>query len=358
MSRAGDPLLVLVTGGTGLVGHAVVEALDDATVVSLTRGAGGDGRSRSGSAAGVVPETLRHAFTAGRSDSATHVQGDITATRLGLAPADYEQLAAEVDVVVHAAGVSDFTTPLRTTHARNVEGTRQVLAFAADADAAVYHVSSGYVNGRGTTVKGRWGAGVYLESKREAEALAAASDRTAAVVRPSIVWGDSSTGRCPSFQGLHRLVGMMFESKLPLLPFGSDTRVDFLPCDVVGSTIAELVRRRFEGEYWLTAGPAALEFGRIVELVLERGARFGLELHPPRFVDMDMIDRLVRPVGGEAVSRRVDVMLALTSHFTSQQLLPTSLAADAMPDVEAAFVRGVDYWAEQHGYAEAAEVRG
>lgn len=357
MSGSAERTSVLVTGGTGLVGHAVIEALRDVDVVSLTRGGGSGATSSSGSAAGVVREALQHS-SAVRSERATYLQGDVTAPRLGLDAAAYERLAAATDVVVHAAGVSDFTTPVRTTHARNVEGTRHVIALAEDAGAALYHVSTGYIDGRGTTLKGRWGAGVYLESKREAETLAGASDSTVAIVRPSIVWGDSTTGWCPSFQGLHRLVGMMFESKMPLLPFGPETRVDFVPCDTVGTTIADLVAREFTGEFWLTAGPAAMEFGRIVELVLERGAHFGLELHPPRFVDMDMIDRLVRPVGGEAVSRRVDIMLALTSHFTSQQLLPTSFGDGELPDVEAAFVRGVDYWAREHGYAERAEVTG
>jgi nucleoside-diphosphate-sugar epimerase len=347
---------VLVTGGTGLVGQAILGALEGVEAISLTRhGVDGwsDGRPASGgSAAGLIPGL--HSHTVARvpaAERAEHVCGDVTQPRFGLTDADYAALAERVDVVIHSAGVSDFTTPRRTTYRLNLDGARNVAAFAEVARAPLYHVSTGYVNASGTSVGGRWGAEVYIGSKRAAEEAVRECPMLAAIVRPSIVWSHSRTGWTPSFQGLHRVVGMMFESKLPLLPFEADTRVDFLPHDTVGTVIAELVRDEFQGEHWLTAGAHAMRFGRCVELVLELGERIGLEPDPPRFIDPDMIDRLIRPAGGAAVSRRVDLMLALTTHFSSQPLLPSSLSDGQVPDLEAAFVRGAEHWAERHGYA-------
>jgi thioester reductase-like protein len=351
---------VLVTGGTGLVGDAVVAALEGVAVISLTRhGSAGweTGPRASRSAAGLLPERHAHVVSArGASGDAVHVQGDVTRPRLGLDPANYAELAERVDLVVHSAGVSDFTTPRRATDALNVEGTRHVAAFAEDARAPLYHVSTGYVNADGTSVNGRWGAEVYIASKRESERIARESDALAAIVRPSIVWADSRTGASPSFQGLHRLIGMMLQNRMPLLPFGPEVRVDFLPRDVIGGVIARLAVTGFEGEFWLTAGPAALPFGRIVEILLDYGRGLGLEMHPPRFVDRDMIERLIKPAGGEAVARRVDLLLALSSHFESQELLPTSLTPDEVPDLEQALRLGAEYWGERNGVAPAAEV--
>jgi len=356
---SGAPRTILVTGGTGLVGQAIVDAFDDGVeAISLTRhGAGGwsEGRSGGGSAAGLMPDLHGHVVArVPAAERARHECGDVTQPRLALDDGAYERLADEVDVVVHAAGVSDFTTPRKTTYALNLDGARNVAEFAQHAGAPLYHVSTGYVNADGTSVGGRWGAEIYIGSKRAAEEAVRECGSLAAIVRPSIVWSHSRTGWTPSFQGLHRLVGMMFENKLPLLPFGPQTRVDFLPHDTIGETIAALVQSGFEGEHWLTAGERAMPFGRCVELVLELGERFGLELERPRFIDPEMIDRLIRPAGGETVSRRVDLMLALTTHFSSQDILPSSLAESEVPDLELAFVRGAEHWTERHGYTAAA----
>ncbi|HEX8743254.1 MAG TPA: SDR family oxidoreductase [Thermoleophilaceae bacterium] len=343
---------ILVTGGTGLIGQAVVDALGDTPVISLTRhGAGGwreDGPRDRRSVSALLPDRHGHVVRASEGGSAVHVSGDVVQPRLGLSDDDYADLAERVDAVVHAAGVSDFTTPRRVTEAMNVESTRNVARFAERAGAPLYHISTGYVRNEGTSVRGRWGAQVYLESKRAAEAIARECGTYRAIIRPSVVFGHSRDGSTPSFQGLHRLVGMMLENRMPLLPFSADTLVDFLPRDVIGGVTARLVLAEFEGEFWLTAGEDALSFGRVVELLLGFGRDLGRELQPPRFVSMDMIDRLIKPAGGEAVARRVDLLLALTSHHVEEPL-PSSLEEADRVDLEQVLLKGARYWAERQG---------
>ena len=345
---------VLITGGTGLTGSAIIEAMTNVKIVSLTRhGAEGwSERSPQGrrSAAGVLPASHGHVVPASTGrDDVVHLAGDITRPRFGLGESDYERLGHDIDFVLHAAGVSDYTMPRQTTEQVNVGGTREVVDFANRAGRPLYHVSTGYVRAQGAAPSDRWGAGVYIDSKRRAEEVLEHSSTLAAVIRPSIVFGDSRSGWSPSFQGLHRFIGMMLEEKIPLLPFDAGVRADFLPRDVIGRTVADLVATGFRGEYWLAAGAAALTFGRIVELLCEYGQTLGRDLHPPRFVTQEMIDRLLKPAGGSAVARRIDLLVAITGHFVSTPELPSSLPDAAKGDLEAALINGARYWASQQG---------
>jgi nucleoside-diphosphate-sugar epimerase len=343
---------ILVTGGTGLVGDAIAQALAGASVIALSRhgaeGWGSDGPDGGRAISTLSPRRSGHVVSGSDAQGVTHLTGDVTQPRMGLPRSAYRKLAARVDVVVHCAGVSDFTTPRRVTDALNVNGTRHAAAFAADARAGFYHVSTGYIRARGTAVRGRWGAEIYLNSKREAEGHARACKTFAAIIRPSIVFGHSQDGSSPSFQGLHRLIATMLENRMPLLPFPPHTRVDFLPRDIVGGVIARLVLDEFLGEYWLTAGADAPTFSRVIEILAAFGENLGIDVRSPRFVTRDMIERLIKPVGGKAVARRVDVLLALTSHFTEESLPCSRGPADAV-DLERALRRGIEYWSESHG---------
>lgn len=342
---------ILITGGTGLVGGAICERLDDAALVSLSRNAGEDTRSSqsAASAFGMGYGHVGRAVEAAEVEGLVHVRGDVTQPLLGMETKDYEALAEEIDLVIHCAGVTDFTTHRKITSRLHVDGTRNIVELAERAGAPLFHISTAYVEAEGTSVRGRWGAEIYINTKREAEGIVSESDALQAIVRPSIVWGNTADGWTPSFQGLHRLIGMMLENKLPLLPFGPETCVDFLPRDVVGRVTAQLVNEDFSGEYWLSAGPRALGFGRIVELLLEFGRGMGYDLQPPRFVTTEMIDRLIRPAAGETMVRRVDLMLALTSHFASEPELRSDVPPGEVPDLEQALLRGAEYWAQENG---------
>jgi nucleoside-diphosphate-sugar epimerase len=334
------------------LGDAIVDALGGTRVISLSRhGAAGwqpGGPRERRSISSLLPQGSVHLVNGSQNGAIEHVIGDVSQPRLGLAPDLYAELAGRVSKVIHCAGVSDYTTPRRVTEALNVTGTREVAAFAEYASAPLYHVSTGYIQAHGSAVKGRWGAEIYLDSKRRAEQIASDCKTLAAIVRPSIVFGSSRDGSSPSFQGLHKLVAMLLDNRMPLLPFSAATLVDFLPRDLVGEEIARLALTDFSGEHWLTAGTAAPTFGRVVEIVVELAEQLQLELQPPRFVTLDMIERLIKPVGGPAVARRLDVLLALTSHLQEQPLPCSRPVADAA-ELEQALRLGVAYWCERQG---------
>jgi nucleoside-diphosphate-sugar epimerase len=301
---------VLMTGATGVVGSALLPRLPH-PVVALTH-----------SSPAVGP----------------WVRGDLTRPRLGLDDDTYGRLVAGIGTVVHAAAVTDFAAGERATADLNIEGTSRVLEFAAEAGARVLYVSTAFVVRAELTAEARgcasWEAAItpghYLRSKCRAEALVASSGLGVAIARPSIVIGDSVTGRIARHQGLHGVLKALLRNQVPLLPLPPGSRVDVVPVDVVADALAALVDAGIPaGEYWLTAGPAAPTAQETVDLCQGLGADLGIDTDPPRFVPRDMVDRLLRPVFIDPLPararRKFDDLMALCALFDGAPEFPTSL---------------------------------
>src|SRR5919198_4542359 len=138
---------VLLTGGAGVVGHALVPRLQGMNVVCLTH------RTPVTGGAGV-----------------TSIHGDVRQPRLGLSAADYTALVRRVDAVIHSAAVTDFNRTDGSLEATNVDGTKHVLDFASAAGVPLYHVSTAYVHATADGERGRTAAG-YAASKRAGDNL-------------------------------------------------------------------------------------------------------------------------------------------------------------------------------------------
>jgi thioester reductase-like protein len=331
---------VLVTGASGVVGAAVIDQLRDHEVVSLTHRR-------------PVPGAV------------VQLHGDLGAPDLGLDRRRYEWLASHVGAIVHCAAVTDFGADARATHELNVRGTEQVLALAERSGAVLHHVSTAFVSRRELTrERGQDTTSArpdhYLDSKRAAEQAVRDSGLPATIIRPSVVIGHSLTGRIARFQGLHAIAGAVLRGTLPMVPLDRQARVDFVPQDLVARTIAALVRTRTtSGEFWVTAGAAAVTAARMVELAVETGRRLGLPVDAPRLVDPEMVDRLIRPVFIDPLPEpdraRFDGLLAMAALFGTDQPFATSL--DAVPglrapttaELEGAFAASLRHYAEVKG---------
>ena len=240
MSASARP--VLLTGATGFVGGVVLDRLlrDGREVVCLIRA-----RDDDEAAARLRAVLVR--IGAPPDARARAVAGDVTAPRLGLGDRR-AALAAEVGTVVHSAASVAFDLPLDESRAINVEGTRNVLALAAEAPGLerVVHVSTAYVAGarRGHVAEDDAGHGpfrnAYEQSKREAEDLVRASGLPATVLRPSIVAGERRTGWTASFNVLYVPVRAFAAGALPVLPGRRRARVDVVSVDYVADAIAAL----------------------------------------------------------------------------------------------------------------------
>jgi len=333
---------VLLTGASGVVGRALLPRLRDFDVICL----------------------VHRSPVCG--PNVTTVPGDIARPMFGLAERAYAELAARVDAVIHCAAVTDFNRTGDSLEATNITGTEHVTAFAAAAAAktVLYHVSTAFVHTTAVGDRGRTAAG-YAASKAAAEQVVRSSGVPHVILRPSVVIGDSGTGEIAAFQGLHQVVAGLFAGIVPMIPFDPSWPVDFVPADVVADSIARLVENRVsEGEFWISAGEAALSLAEGVAVVVEFARGLGVHIDMPRFVPPDMFDRLIGPVFLDALPEKIrrNILRMLeffTIYLQSGQIKPSSLdqlaalGARPLPDQRESLRNSVRYWAAQNGYAQA-----
>jgi thioester reductase-like protein len=212
-----------VTGAGGLVGAEVVARL-----------AGAGHR-----VIGLVHHNTDLVRNNGRKVAARDlrlVKGDVTEPGLGI-PA----LGEKIDRIVHCAAITDFGRPDEVYRSINLNGTDNVIKFAAaEGGIPLVHVSTAYVCGE------RDG-----ESKLRAELLvrkAAADGLPVTVVRPSIVTGDARTGVVRDFKNLYVVLKMITEGKARSLPGHYDASIDLVPVDYVADVIADATQRFAEAE--------------------------------------------------------------------------------------------------------------
>ncbi|WP_329011990.1 SDR family oxidoreductase [Streptomyces sp. NBC_00690] len=195
-----------VTGGTGLVGSALIlqlSALDDVDVVCLLRGDRSDAESRLhrtlrraarayGTAPKVVESALRHIRVVPGVDLAREVSGLELPAPAGAGRVEFWHLAACMRF---------RESERRVTFATNVAGTRRALALADRAGTQVFNlISTAYVAGSAQGMTREEPVAVprarnpYERSKIAAERLAfGARDFAVRVLRPSAIVGHSST---------------------------------------------------------------------------------------------------------------------------------------------------------------------
>ena len=208
------PKTIFLTGATGFLGsHLTARLLSDGRCVkALARS------SKNASARERVEEILRQVGV-DQLENLTVVEGDISLADLGLKENVRRDIVSSVEEVWHCAASLSFQEEDREEIFRmNLDGTRYVLDLVkALPTRRLHHVSTAYVAGNRSDVAmedeidvGQTFRNPYEESKCRAELIISETHRvgtvTASIYRPSIVIGDSKSGRVTHFHGVYAFI--------------------------------------------------------------------------------------------------------------------------------------------------------
>jgi NAD(P)-dependent dehydrogenase (short-subunit alcohol dehydrogenase family) len=249
----------LVTGGTGFIGRHLLGELvkrDEARIFALVR---------PGSKAKLAPWGER----------VTAVVGDIAEKSLGVSAADRKRVAGAE--VFHLAAVYDLEASEEANQLANVEGTRNVVAFANAIKASrLHHVSSIAVAGgafKGEFTEDTFAAGQkldqsYYRTKYEAEKIVREEASVPIrVYRPAIVIGSSETGEADRVDGIYysfKIIQRLRDALPPWVPLVGveGGRLNLVPVDFVARALAHIAARKgLDGQTFHLVDPSPNSFG-------------------------------------------------------------------------------------------------
>lgn len=295
--------ITLLTGATGFVGSLVLERLilRGAKVVALVRADSDE------SAAARLAELATKTWGDPEAVAGvTALAGDVESHRLGLEQGAYDDLAARLGAVVHCAASIRFDLPEPAAQAINVAGTERVVALAERARelggaARFVHLSTAYVHGRaragavvGGADVGEAGAvgreagpdgapefrNTYESTKHRAEAVVARLE-DAAIVRPSIIVGESGSGWTSSFNVVYVPLRAVVNGALTVVPADPRAILDIVPVDqVVDVTCGLLDRPEERGVIQVVSGEQAPTIERFANLALAHVGRPPISCDP------------------------------------------------------------------------------
>lgn len=259
------PRVVLLTGATGNLGRALL--------AQLLRSEVGDALE----VHALVRATTDAEATRRLSEPRARAwAGDLRALRLGLGDEAWRYLTAHVDTVVHAAAEVNLVRPYEALAPANVDGTRAVLALAAEARAIVHHISTLSVFVATDRRHGEvyeddtldaptrvWGG--YAQSKWVAERLVRASAQEARIYRLGLITGDTLHAQTAPTELLAQVVrGLHALGRAPAGPRSAQLALDVTPLDRAVAALADLITRAPPGTYHL-ASPAPLTLPALLE---------------------------------------------------------------------------------------------
>jgi thioester reductase-like protein len=299
---------VLLTGATGFVGMELLARVLEQTdhdVIALVRAAD------DAAAQARVDEmltTLVAPDARPREGRVRAVAADLESPGLGLSPVARHRIAGQVSAVVHCAASISFTLPIEEARRINVEGTREVVKLALDAQnrgglERFIHVSTAYVAGDRIGLvserDGNVGQGfrnTYERTKLEAEEVVRDSGLPAAIVRPSVIVGDSATGWTQAFNVIYWPLQAFARGLFPSVPGDPEACLDIVPVDVVADALLELLRGPVRGgNFHIVSGDQSPTNATLANMAAD-----AFDAEPPVFV---------RPGEDERAEQRAGALL-------------------------------------------------
>jgi thioester reductase-like protein len=276
---------ILLTGATGFIGGELLRRLarrDPRRLVCIVRAEDDLAAAERGQQVLLTQFGAERARTSRRLRAIEWVAGDVQSPRLGLSSTRFEALATEIQEIFHCAASTSFDQTLEDARSINVQGVKSIFALARAANERggfrrLNHVSTAYVSG---TAKGHVEAdhlpaddprnfrNTYERTKAEAERfLRSHMDEVPITVsRPSIVVGDSQTGRTTNWNVVYFPMRLMAWGRLPFASASGPAILDVVPVDYVAESVLALAARKdtVGKTYHVTAGDDALSVHDVI----------------------------------------------------------------------------------------------
>ena len=358
-----------LTGGTGVVGSAIAQQLlaERSGRITLLIRANSDG-----DLVARRDELLASwDLLTGAAERVSVVRGDTSLPRFGLDPAAFRRLASGCTHIIHCAAIVRMNLPLEEARRSAVEAARSVVALAREGPGSLEKVEFLSTVGVGGRRDGplpehwinepREFHNTYEHAKAEAEdylrsELEAAFPIT--VHRPSMVIGDSRTGRIARFQVFYHLAEFLTGRRTRgVSPSLGRTKLDLVPVDYVARAVVWSSQQASTAGriLHLCAGPAgAIPLIKLRASVRGRFAAAGIRLPPTITVPAPLL-RSALPVLSLVVPRQarraletLPVFLDYLAEDQSFQNTDTSALLDAvgirLPPVADYLDRVLDYY--------------
>jgi len=273
---------IFLTGATGFLGAFLLDGLLSSTNVRvhcLVRQRGDAGEMES------METNLRRygLWQTEWEERIVPVAGDLGEPLFGMAEGDFDALAKEVDLVIHAAAVVNLVYPYSALKAANVGGTHEVLRLACRHGAKpVHHISTNGIFPPGTELceeeadlddltEAREDG--YGQSKWVAEKLvreAAGRGLPVSVYRPGNVSGHSESGA----SNPRDLIGAVIveSTRLGCAPEVEGWHMEMTPVNFVAAAILHLASdQAAQGGTYHLANPDPLPADEVFDRLEEQG---------------------------------------------------------------------------------------
>jgi nucleoside-diphosphate-sugar epimerase len=340
---------ILITGGTGAVGPAVISEI-----------------TRRWPHAELFLVSRRPRTIPGCQSIVADLTGNIDQSE------PLRDALRQITHVSHIAADVRWNQPIAKARASNVGATRNLVKMVeahAGALARFVYVSTAFVDtpksGFRSTQSVEVGSHVfnnsYEWSKWEGEQIVRQSSLPWSIVRPSLVVGHSKSGRITHYNGLFDLLKVFARGLLPFLVASPDACVDTVPTDTVAGAICDalLVPDYLNRIVWATSGSAPSPLSYILDQAFDgvnaaRGMRGLPPVTRPPIVPHETYIRLYKPLMQEMLrtlwSRLVNYVeafipyLSITSPFVVSE---TDILASA-PDYSYYLPKSVEAWCAHH----------
>lgn len=321
--------MILVTGGTGFLGTEICERLirDPGNKIYVLVRAGSEEN-----AASRLKACWQHSAELVRSIGmqVCPVTGDFTKPGLDLQADTARTLQETVTCVYHSGAEIAFQKDEEAFVSANVAGTANMLAFAPGIRKLrrFIHISTAYVAGqthgriREEATSADSFSTLYEKSKAEAERLVRASGLPYVICRPGMIVGDSRTGRVKSFNTIYYVLKQLLLGKLPLIPTGSDVRLNLVPVDYVADAVCRIgAAEGTDGKIFHLTCPKAMQpaAGELTEHVRKWAkAELQLDIPKPLFIPLNILQKAGLSHNRKTKGRKKDTLsnlLTLLPYF-------------------------------------------